>query len=80
MELKSADGPGVVNSALYAVAKRSCLIVSADEKKNLFCIANGSNTYGKSLLRNFFRIVFKEAGVYDKGIFRKIAKSGSGNK
>ena len=35
VKLKRADGPSVINAALYAMTKSASLVVSADKKKYL---------------------------------------------
>ena len=51
MELECADSPSVVYAALNAVTESASLVVSADEKENLLCIANGANEKANELFR-----------------------------
>ena len=63
MELERAYGPGVVNAALDTVAKCASLVVSADKKKHLLGVANGTYAHGKRGFRNLVGVVAEEAGV-----------------
>ena len=78
VELESADGPGVVNATLYAMAQGACLIVAADEKENLLGITDGAYANRERGLRNLIGIVIEEAGVGDKGVGGKGANTCSG--
>ena len=78
VQLESADSPGVVNAAFYAVAQCASLVVTADEQQNLHGIADSADTDGQSGLGNFVGIVIKETGVDDQGILSQGTDAGAG--
>ena len=77
MHLKGAYCPGVINAAFNTMMKRARLVMAVNKYKNLLCIANGSDTNGKSGFRNFVHIVSEKAGVDYPCIFGKGADTGS---
>ena len=79
MQLQSRDGPGMVNTALHAVTERSCLVVTADQQKNLLGIADSANTNGQSGLGNLVGVIVEETGVDDQSILGQSTDAGTGD-
>jgi hypothetical protein len=78
MKLESADGPCVIDTAFYAVAKCTCLVVAADKKENLLRIADSTNADRKSGLGNLIGISVKKTCVSNKGVLSKSADTCAG--
>ena len=77
MELEAGEGPHMVYAELDGLLECMCLVVSADDNHNSFCIHYSRNTDGEGGFGNLVNIATEETGISNNSIFGESFYSGT---